>query len=157
MQDLEEAFLLIESNKEKGLFSGPKPDELILLAEESLNLKFPRSYSLFLSEYGNGGIGSCDIYGLTKKSEKGFIIPGVPDGIWLTLKERTQRNLPKHFIIIAMTSDGYWYCLDTSQKNEHGECPVVICGLDITDETKEKVAEDFGEFLLEQTKQALED
>jgi hypothetical protein len=157
MKELQEAFDIIEQLNSKDFFSGPKEIELICSAEEALNLIFPPSYKVFLEKYGAGGVNGSEIYGLTKSSKKPFLTPGVPDAIWLTLDERKDDYLPKHFIIISDTGDGYWYCLDASQKNADGEYPVVIWGLHMPEKDKEKVAEDFGEFLLEQTKNALED
>ncbi len=157
MKDLQEAFDLFEKNKQIGCFSGPKQDQSILLAEEVLGILFPKTYKNFLKLFGSGGLGPVEIYGLTRDYQKDFQSGCVPNAIWLTLDERKDDYLPKHFIIISDTGDGYWYCLDASQKNADGEYPVVIWGLHMPEKDKEKVAEDFGEFLLEQTKNALED
>lgn len=156
MQELERAFYLLENNSSGRHLSGPKSEELIELSEEALRLTFPPTYRLFLKKYGCGGLRGLEIYGLTKESKKGFAKPGVPDAIWLTLDERKDDYLPHHFIIISETGDGYWYCLDSSQPNSEGEYPVVVWGLDMAEEDKEKVAEDFGEFLLNELKQRLD-
>ena len=154
MQDLEKAFNLIKQNIEKCDFEKePKKEELIKISEEALGLKFPPTYRLFLHKYGCGGLGGLEIYGII---DENFKESSVPDGIWLTLDERKDDYLPHHFIIISDTGDGYWYCLDSSQPNAEGEYPVVVWGLDMAEEDKEKVAEDFGEFLLNELKQRLD-
>jgi hypothetical protein len=101
MKELQEAFDIIEQLNSKDFFSGPKEIELICSAEEALNLIFPPSYKVFLEKYGAGGVNGSEIYGLTKSSKKPFLTPGVPDAIWLTLDERKDDYLPKHFIIIS--------------------------------------------------------
>ena len=149
MNDLLKAFQLIDENKD--FMSGPKSEELIQKAEQALDLNFPPTYRTFLKKYGCGGIGGFEIYGITRD----FDYASIPNGIWLTLDERKDDYLPKHFIIVSDTGDGYWYCLDASQVNASGEYPVVIWGLGIPEKNKEKVAEDFGEFLFEEVQQAL--
>ena len=156
MQDLEKAFKILNQSSERKYISGPKSEELIRLAEKALGLKFPPTYRLFLHKYGCGGVRGLEIYGLTKEYSNDFNNLGSPNGIWLTLDERKDDYLPHHFIIISDTGDGYWYCLDASQPNDEGEYSVVVWGLDMAEKDKEKVAEDFGEFLLNELKQRLD-
>lgn len=154
MDHLLKAFKIIESHKEAADFEEPKSEKLIKYAEEVLGINFPPTYRCFLMQYGCGDIEGLEIYGII---DEDFETPGIPDGIWLTLDERKTGGLPSHFIIISSTGDGYWYCLDASQPNSEGEYPVVIWGLGIPENKKEKVAEDFGEFLLNELTNALED
>lgn len=159
MNDLLKSFELIDNDNhaDKVHISGNKNEELIKAAENILGLKFPPMYRLFLKKYGCGGLGYVEVYGLTKESSPDFEKPGIPDGIWLTLEERKTGGLPNHFIIISDTGDGYWYCLDSSCSNLNSEYPVIIWGLDIPEKNKEKVADDFGEFLLQQIENSLDD
>lgn len=155
-QDLERGFKLLDEIDERKYLSGSKEDALIVSAENALALKFPPTYRLFLKKYGCGGFRGFEIYGLTKDHSVNFENLSIPNAIWLTLDERKDDYLPHHFIIISDTGDGYWYCLDSSQPNSEGEYPVVIWGLDMAEKDKEKVAEDFGEFLLNELKQRLD-
>lgn len=147
-----EAFNLIEKNKERSDFEALDDDKLIIEAEKKLGVSFPPSYRSFLLNYGCGGVGSSEIYGIIKSNPYGF---GVPNAIWLTLDEREKWNLPHQFIIIGDTGDGDWYVLDSSKPNKDGEYPVVICYYDGDNYHTEKIHEDFGEFLLAETQFAL--
>jgi hypothetical protein len=147
-----QAFALIDQNIEKSNFEKePKSEELIQKAEKALGLKFPPTYRLFLKRYGCGGVGSMEVYGIIDDK---FNESGVPDGIWLTLKHRN-KGAPHHFIIIASAGYGPLYVLDASQSNENGEYPVLLWTPGEPPTPTEKVADDFGEFLLEQVQQAL--
>jgi cell wall assembly regulator SMI1 len=149
------AFELIEKNKDKSHFADvPKTEKLICLAEKTINIKFPSTYRQFVQRYGCGSIKGFEVYGLTDES---FDYYGSLDAIGLTLEERENGDIPVHFILIGDVGDGFYYCLDSSQPNEDGEYPVVIWGYGVPEKNKEKVAEDFGEFLLNQLIEALED
>lgn len=154
MYHLKKAFELIEEYKTHGLFGGEKEESLISQAEHILGIKFPPTYRTFLKRYGYGGLEGQQIYGVI---DENFYKPGVPNGVWLVLDEREKFGLPENFIIFESTGDGYWYALDSSKPNTEGEYPVVIYGFGEDGKQHEKVNEDFGEFLLEQVTQALED
>ena len=81
----EQSLSMIEGHPELNDFSGPKPLELVELAESTLGLTFPSTYRQFLSSFGCGNFGSFEIYGIFGED---FVHSGVPDGIWYTLKER---------------------------------------------------------------------
>ncbi|MGL5720215.1 MAG: SMI1/KNR4 family protein, partial [Alphaproteobacteria bacterium] len=134
MQDLEKAFELIEehfSETEK-FFGFPQTYEIIHKAEEALALKFPKTYKKFLEKYGYGGVGWFEIYGII---DSDFINSEVPDAIWLSLEGRKAFSFPHHLIAIYNVGEGTKYCLDTSQMNESGECPVVAWPLGGYEET----------------------
>lgn len=137
----------ILNNKEKGFFVGPRPQELISLAEETLGLKFPGSYLDFLKTFGAGGFGSQEIYGIVHGD---FENSSVPDAIWYTLTERKDIDLPHNLLIIYHTGFEEFFCLDFSQKDTNGEPPVVafVPGVDNDKQQYEVIAKDFGGFLL---------
>src|SRR5690606_21827122 len=96
MQDYQAAKSLIENND--GDFSGPKPEGIVVSAEQALNLTFPPSYRHFLLDLGCGSIGGLEIYGVIDEE---FEDSGVPDGIWLTLKMREGAGLNPAYILIG--------------------------------------------------------
>jgi hypothetical protein len=157
MQDFLKTSKVIKDNLEKFDFEATVIDtQLINAAEKVLGIPFPPTYRCFLSEYGSGGKGALEVYGLTRNSSVNFREGSVPNGVWLTLKERKEGRLPSQFIIIGSTGDGFWYALDSSKINAEGEYPVVICGFGENNEGSQKVNEDFGEFFLEQIQQSLD-
>lgn len=152
--DLRKAFDLIEHHRDQADFDGQKPEELILLAESALGIKFPPTYRTFLSKYGCGDIAGQEFYGIIKAD---FVNSSVPDAIWLTLDERKSSGLPEDFVIVYATGDGVYYSLDCSRRNDAGECPVVawVPGASKKGDSLEYIAEDYGRFLLETIDQAL--
>lgn len=162
LETLQKAFKLIELNIKKADFEKQKPESLIKSAEEVLELTFPPTYRAFLKQYGCGDIAGLEIYGVINED---FEKSGVPDGIWYTLSERKFQELPSpdyyfphHLIIIADGGLGDWCVLDTLQKNADGENPVVIWepGRSMINDKLEKIAEDFGDFLLKSIEAALQ-
>ena len=147
IQDLEVALYLIEVNG-SGDFEGPKEDALINRAEIMLGLIFPPSYKKFLATLGCGDIAGLEFYGLINSD---FEHSGIPDAIWLTLKKR-KTGLPTNLILIYATGDGTYYALDTGQVDDNGECPVVSYDLD---GNIEKIADDYGSFILSELKTVL--
>jgi hypothetical protein len=147
-QDLEAAFELIDDNG-GGDFEGQKDSALIEKAEVALGLRFPPTYRKFLAKLGCGDIEGLEFYGLIGDD---FESSSVPDAIWLTLNERNS-GLPSNLVLIYATIDGGYYALDTAQINSDGENPVVSYRLN---GSTEKIADDFGAFMLSELKTTLE-
>jgi len=145
MEDLKKAFEIINKNAEEGRFSGPKAEELILMAERVLSLKFPPTYKEFLRRFGAGSIFGVEIYGITRAE---FINASIPNGIWLTLREREDIQLPNNLIIIYDYDDGVYFAIDTSIITAEQENPVVAWAQDLPDNQIKIIAPDFGKFLL---------
>lgn len=154
LKDLDNAFNLIEKNKESFDFEKDfKSPSLINKAEEFLGQKFPETYKIFLERYGCGGTDGLEIYGLI---DENFKNSGIPDVVWINMHERSKGWIPSHLIKISDAGDGFYYYLDASQENEEGEYPVVLWGHGMSESQKKIVNKDFGEFLLEQIQQSLE-
>ena len=155
MDDLNEALKIFEANPSAAFFVGEKSPELVEKAELALGVRFPPSYREFVSKLGCGGIGSLEIYGITSDN---FENARVPNGIWLTLEERRSIGLPDHLILIYSLGEGTTYALDTSQRGEDGECPVVAWPVGGSSDSRlEVIAKDFGEFLLSMVREELSD
>lgn len=153
-KDLEEAFRLIDSS-EKSDFRGPQSESLIAHAENALGISFPPTYRRFLSRYGRGGFSGYEFYGVISED---FENSGIPDAIWLTLRHRKIEDLPKSIILISDMGDGGYYAIDISQKSADGDSPVVEWwpGAGSAKSNRRFVATDFGAFLLERIRWALE-
>jgi antitoxin YobK len=138
---------LIERNRESADFLGPRDPPLIAAAERALQLIFPRSYREFLLRYGCGDIAGAEFYGVLTDD---FENSGVPDAVWLTVRERKDSQLRGSLVIVYALGEGSYSCIDCAQKNSEGESPVVVWPLGGPEPgTKlELEAEDFGAFLL---------
>lgn len=130
-------------------------DDLIKKAENYLKIKFPKTYKQFLLRFGYISLGGCEIYGII---DEDFINSGVPDAIWFSFENHKNFGVPPYIIQIYSVGEGTTYCLDTSQMNEEGECPVVAWPLGGYEETPvlEVVAEDFGKFFLDMVHRQIE-
>ena len=147
-ENYEKAIKIITKNKHKCYFVGKRSENLIQKAEEILKIKFPNTYKKFLLTYGAGSYGSQEILGVI---DDDFQNSSVPDGVWYTLTDRKQVNLPLNLIVIYETGNGEMLCLDVNKLNKENEAPVVAYfpGIDNEYQTYEKIADDFGNFLLD--------
>ena len=150
IKDFNEAVQILENYKNELYNITPQEEIAVSKAEIFLNLKFPHSYKVFLKLFGCLDFRSQEIYGLFNNSI-----------IRKTIYERQNYKdpvFPRTLIVIHELGNGELSCLDTSQMNEEGECPVVAWyfGAKLPNGKYEILAEDFGAFLLEKVKWALE-
>ena len=120
-QDLQRAFEIIEESG-GGDFEGAKPETLASLAEDALGLRFPPTYRGFLLRSGCGDITGCEFYGLIDDE---FEDSSVPNGVWLTLRERQDSGLPKTLVIVYSDGMGTYFAIDTAQSTSGDENPIV--------------------------------
>lgn len=156
MIDLEKAYSLLTKHPKIIVHSGnPVNENLISAAEEYLGIQIPLSYKNFLSKFGFLSLGGAEFYGII---DNDFAHSSTPDAIWITKNNNEEFNQPISLLTIYDIGDGSTYCLDTSQMNQDGECPVVVWPLGGYKETPvlEIVAEDFGKFFLDIVKQQIE-
>lgn len=151
----ERAIEIIEQNKSECFFVGQRFKNDIELAEKAVGLKFSGMYKNFLEEYGAGSVGAEEIYGI---SSLNFENATVPNGIWYTLTERKESNLPLNLLVIYDTGGDELFCLDFNKLNEEDEPAVVVFipGIDLKYQKYEIIAEDFGDFLLDRVIDAIE-
>lgn len=144
----QKAVEIMSKNKEKCHFIGERSEELIEKAEDTLGIKFSRIYKEFLIKYGAGNYGAEEILGVI---DDDFEESSVPDGIWYTLTEREEVDLPMNLVVIYETGGDELFCLDFNNLNEEKE-PIVVAyipGEDNKNQRYEKIADDFGDFLLQ--------
>ena len=77
----------------------------------------------------------------------------MPNGVWLTLKERGGIGLDPAYVIIGEGGDGTYYSLDTRQVDNAGEAPVFRLSVD--GKHSEKVADSFGDYFLEAVRRVI--
>jgi antitoxin YobK len=141
---VDEAIRLIRDRGD-AFFAGPRADDLIVRAQAALGLRYPPSYHRFIEALGAGSIGSFEVYGVTDAPFDGPI----PDGVWLTLECRNgPSRLPSSMLVIGSDGMGGDYVLDTALGEEP---PVEVWngGRSLPDDQLERVADDFGSWLLD--------
>jgi hypothetical protein len=157
MQDYEEAKELVKELLKKthgvSTFVGPRPETLINLAQDRLSVKFPEIYRRFLLEYGAGGAGGVEFYGVVQED---FEHSSYPDMVWLTIRGRTEWSLPKFLIPIYDLGDGELFCLDLRvQAGNEAKVVGFTPGYSSAEQRLDVVAEDFGKLFLDQIQLAL--
>lgn len=119
-------------------------EKIISEAEKILDLKFPKSYRLFLQELGCGGIEWLEIYGIPQNK---LNLCSIPNAIWLTLDERKCSNINKNLVLIAQ-SDEYFYAINCSNSDNDLENPIIDYNPSKKIEECEIIAKTFEEFLI---------
>jgi hypothetical protein len=142
MDDYERAVVLLDEHGEPVEFAGPRPQELIDLAERAVDIEFPPTYRRFLSEYGAGSIGGTEIYGVI---DGDFENSSIPDAVWHNLTLRRDGHDEVLFSFHAV-GDGEEFCLDSSRVRPDGEMPVV--GIYAGSNERRDIAPDFGSTFL---------
>ncbi len=129
-------------------YFGPRDVSLLELAQKALGLEYPPTYRRFLREFGAVAVGGTEFYGII---DSDFASSGIPDSVWATLSQREVASLPDHLVIVGETGMGEWYVLDTSKRDETGECPVAIWSSWYSENggIEEVVAADFGTYFWE--------
>lgn len=145
------ALSIIEQHPELCGFCGGVSEEVVVKAEEKLDLRFPGDYRDFLLRFGAGNFGSMDVYGII---DDDFDDSGIPDAVWYTTRLREEVGLLRSLVAIHDTGGGEIFCLDISKPN----APIVAyaIGYDLEVQTYEVIANDFGEFLLDRVEFVLE-
>jgi hypothetical protein len=153
MNDYEQAKSLVEEHEDLADFDGPQPDSLLEKAEETLGVRFPPTYRRFLSEFGAGGFGASEFYGVFRED---FESSGVPDAVWRALKLRREGGFPEHLVPVASLGDGDLAALDLSGGGD--EAPVIAFspGVPPDEQELERLASDFGAFFREHVEAELE-
>jgi hypothetical protein len=148
---LEDAALLIESRPDYSHFVGARTEAVVGADETALGVQFPPAYRAFVLRYGAGSFGSLEVYGVIAGAGQ-----GLPDVVWATRFAReAPSNLPTSMIVIGADGMGGDYVLDTA-KGQDPPVEVWEGGHSQPAERLERVAEDFGSFLLGHMRRQLE-
>lgn len=129
--------------------AGGKDESIIREAEKVLDIKFSNQFYNYLNNVGYLSFFGNEFYGITstdftnKKTDLNAVV--------YALVDREEYNLPKEWIPIYSFDDGYMAYLDYGHLNEDFE-PRVIMGIytGIKYEMVDVIAEEFGDFLLQQ-------
>src|SRR5690625_111709 len=145
---------IITENESLNEFIGGRFEELILKAEQKLNLKFSPSYLDFLKTFGAGNFGAEEIFGVIHDD---FENSSVPDAIWYTLSERQVSSLPNSLLVIYDSGSDDLFCLNFNNLNDAREPRIVAYtpGVALKHQSYEVIADNFGDFLLDLVSQEI--
>ena len=141
---LDERLIAKLRHDESAIFGNGADDIEIARAEELLELSFPASYRQFMQQFGWGGVGDLEIFGL------GADVPPFLNVVYLTKSERTEAQPPLQKTLLPICNDGFGnlFCIDTTEWRPNK--PVVFWNHEeLPDQEAEEVAEDFGVWLQE--------
>ena len=89
-------------------------------------MRFPPTYRRFLSQFGAGGFGATEFYGVFRED---FESSGVPDAVWRALKLRGEGHLPDHLVPVLDLGDGDLALVDLSVDAREGRIVVFSPGI----------------------------
>lgn len=132
---------------------GERTNKVIAMAEELLGFKFSRQNYEFFKRLGYLSFIGNEFFGICKDD---FTGEHAGCAIEATLQDREKYGLPLKWLTLYFFDDGYYGYLDYGQLNEEGEPPVIMAIFNGKEYVKvERVAEDFGDFLLTHVEEQL--
>lgn len=144
---------IIKKYEGQACFVGGAPDSEIEEAQRLLDCRFPEDYRYFLSVYGAGNFGQCEIYGILSQKE----LNRIPNGIWATRYLREQYQMPERYIAVAFDGYGRYYCIDTAEDSGNNLCPVVLWNMEGGEgQEPERAAGSFEDFFLSWLKEEID-
>ncbi|WEO94652.1 SMI1/KNR4 family protein [Streptomyces sp. FXJ1.172] len=137
---------LIRDNPDECNFTGGLSEQDIARAEAELATTFPPSYRFFLAELGSCEAGGVELLGIYRPPARG---DQLLDTVSETLDARNDERFPPDLLVIEYDGMGGIISLDSAQRNENGEYPVVAWdpGADAR-RGPERLADDFGTYAL---------
>ena len=144
-QDFENA-LELASRCKNYTVRGTVSDEVISNAEILFGYKFSEQTYNFLKKVGYLSFTGHEFFGICNDDFTGDHHGNMIES---TLADRKDYQLPREWLTIYFFDDGYYGYLDYSKLNKSGEPSVIMAIYNGREyEMVEKVANDFGEFIL---------
>lgn len=155
--ELDSGLRAVADHPDTARFLGGRDEALIAQAERTLGVRFPASYRRFLSKLGAGSIAGEEFYGVLDADQMELVTP--PNAVGTTLAVREDDpDYPAELVVVSDTGFGPDYVLDTAQRDERGESPVLVWTAGLSSrEDAERDADSFGEWFARRVKAALED
>lgn len=145
----------IKSSGEELFFTGRASELEIKEFESLLGVIFPKSFKDFLRVYGTLSFCGDTYYGITQRGKDENQIPCI---LFATQEARANGDISDKMVKIKSSGYGPSYSIDMDVLGNSGEPVVVETELSYK-RTGEKnvIADSYGEFLLSQIKEAVED
>jgi SMI1-KNR4 cell-wall len=131
----------------------PKDDKMIEILESTLGHHLPLSYKKMLSEFGVLGFEGQDIYGLGLQDLEAKSPFNV---FYSTDRARHRLEITDKMVKFMVSGYGPYFVLDCGQLDQRGEAPVYEINELGYKHGMKKVADSFGEFLLNEVNMMLQ-
>jgi hypothetical protein len=139
---MERVFDLIQQHQGDAFFVGAIPEEKIVVAEEMLGNRLPKSYRSLIARFGAGDVLAIEILGILKDPRTDD--DGEFNAVAYTLSLRKDHRLPDNFVIVGLTGYGPYYALVCSKSDPAFEGEVVLWDIGNQFET---AAPNFADYL----------
>ena len=134
--------------------AGGKKDKDIEKSEKILEISFSKQSREFYKKLGDLSFYGNEIFGIDPDDDSG-ILEG--NSVTYALNDRQKYNLPQKWLPIYNFNDGTMAYLDYSSLNQENEPIVIMAYYNGSEyEVVDRIAEDFGDFLLQLVKEQLE-
>lgn len=143
---------ILKKYNTKKCFAGGSTQEEMNASQQSLGILFPEDYCHFLTHYGAGNFGECEIYGIVPQKD----MLCIPNGIWVTKYLRKKYHMPFSYIAIGFDGCIGYYCIDTGEHNQKNLCPVVLWLTEENHKKPERISDSFEQFFLLQLKNEID-
>jgi hypothetical protein len=132
---------------------GKKDSALVSKAEKLLGVRLPETFKQYLQEVGTISFEGKEYLGIIHGD---FANSGIPDVVWYNLRQREKYGFPPHLIVFYNDDSVQFTCLDTSSFFSADECKIVVWD-NVFKKISDSVEISFGDFLLEEMEEALEE
>lgn len=153
MRHYREAVELMQASGREELLRLPQPEPIVDELERKLAVSLPEDYKQMVRDFGILGFQGFEIDGV---GSGGVEAEGAPAVAWATLKRREKGLLSPTMVKIMSSGYGPEFVLDCAETPRTGEAPVHMVSLGGQQDDMEKVADSFGEFLLNEVRAAVE-
>lgn len=129
--EVADEILRLAQSGDSSEFFGPIPEERIDEAERELGLPLTGSYRTFLRRFGAGHLLGYSFDGLPDTRNSDDEMPAflnVADTTKMHWKGNAGNGMPRGLIYVTDDGGDYNFYLDTTKRDERGECPVVVHG-----------------------------
>jgi SMI1-KNR4 cell-wall len=151
--DYEKAISLLAKNDLKPIEVRRPSQHDIQRLEQRLGITLPESYMRMLLDFGLLQVRSISISGVGNSGLEGTTASSV---VFATENDRSNGLISKFMITIAFAGYGPFFVIDCSQLAENRTAPIYEIPAGGISYGKDKIAEDFGNFLLKEVENMLE-
>lgn len=153
IQAYDTAISLLEINGRLSKRRFPQQPGAIQDLAEALSVGLPKSYQTMLGEFGILLFGGRMIYGIGKNGIEGNAAPNV---VFATTDRRKNGEITDQMVEIMPSGYGPYFVIDCAEMDSRAEAPVYEIDEAGHQHGKRKVADSFGEFLLGEVNDLLE-
>jgi hypothetical protein len=147
-----QAVILLQENEIPLIRVDGADQDTIKSLETEISVSLPKSYKRLLSQFGLLGFEGNMISGIGRNGIKGDNFGSV---YFSTMQLRHSKEIAPNMVHVMPSGYGPYFVIDCAQIDQLGEAPVYEINERGYSHGMKKVADSFGEFLLNEVKMAL--